>query len=105
MADCQNCPYLGRIETLERESEKNRKDHGRFFDGFEAQRVAQAVTDERYKTIINTLSQVSSKMEMLSEGKRQKWDNLVKAITEGLVSLLLGFLLGSLSQGKIPFGG
>lgn len=99
MSDCQNCPYLDRIKALEKGLESNKSDHKKFFDRFEAQIANQAVTNERYETIIKTLDQITTKVEILSDSRGKKWDTLTNSLIEGIAGLVLGIIIASLAIG------
>lgn len=92
MNDCQNCQLIERIKSLEDDSKRNQESHKEFYNRFENQTTAQAVTDERYKTILNTLTTLAGKVDAISSGSGKKWDVLMNSIISGFGGGLIGFV-------------
>lgn len=96
MAECQTCPLSQRVENLEKEMEENKQSHKRFYDELDRHRIAAAVTDERYKTIIETLEKLNAKVEVLNSKDGKKWDTLLQSLITAVGGGLVGYALSGL---------
>lgn len=92
MSDCQNCPLVEKIKNLEEDSRRNQETHKEFYNRFENQTMAQAVTDERYNTILNTLTTLTGKVDALSADPGDKWKTLTSSVISGFGGGLIGFI-------------
>ena len=98
MCDKETCPFKSDIE-------RNTKDISRNFNGIERNEKdihlldkEQARTDVQYENIINSIKDLSKKVESLLSKPAKKWDKLtfgvIMVVVSGLVSWIIAFLGG-----------
>lgn len=95
MAECQTCPFSERVKTLEKEMAENKQAHKKFYDEFDRQRVSAAITDERYRTIISTLNELTAKVETLKSKDGKKWDALLQSLITAAGGGIVGYMLSA----------
>lgn len=98
--DCENCPFKneisnlsGRIDKLEnqvaQDKNANTEQHRRFYDKHEESGRRQAITDERYSTILKTLEKLENNMEA-NKAKPQKFmDMIVGCLISGVIGAVI----------------
>jgi len=98
--DCNTCFMQQRIENLEKEL-KDEKEHSSrarqaIYDKLEDHRTQLAVTDERYKQILNTLNELKSTVDELADNPTKRWNTLVTTGITAMCSGLVGYVLSTI---------
>lgn len=91
--DCkENCLMQSRVEALEKDAQNNATAHLHFYDKFEAVLRSQAVTEERYNSIMTSVGKIENKIEELGGKPGKRWDTVITALIGAAVGLLVGLL-------------
>ena len=97
--DCSNCPMEQRIARLEQEFaiEKDHSSKARqaIYDKLENHRTQLAVTDERYKQILNTLNELKSTVDELADNPKKRWNTLVNPAITAMCGGIVGYVLSA----------
>lgn len=97
--DCNNCPMEQRIARLEQdfaaEKEHSSKARQVIYDKLENHKTQLAVTDERYKQILNTLNELKSTVDELADNPKKRWNTLVQTGITAICSGLVGYVLST----------
>lgn len=95
--DCSNCPMEQRIARLEQEfsieKEHSSKARQAIYDRLESHKTQLAVTDERYKQILNTLNDLKSTVDELADNPRKRWNTVVTASITAMCGGIVGYVL------------
>lgn len=82
MADCSNCPYLERIERIERQYDELRKESGGYG-------VAIGKLETKMDTVIDGIDFLKAQVTTLSALPAQRWNTVIVTIITGIVSALV----------------
>lgn len=98
--DCSNCPMEQRIARLEQEfaieKEHSSKARQAIYDKLENHKTQLAVTDERYKQILNTLNELKSTVDELADNPAKHWDTLITTGIAAMCSGIVGYVLAAM---------
>lgn len=87
--DCDTCTIKQRVESLEKDVERNSTTHREFYGKFETLGKQQAVIDERYSQIQTTLVEIQADLRALKEKPGKRWESLASAILQWAVLAIL----------------
>lgn len=97
---CVSCPYEAIIEELRRDSERNSEQHREFYDKFNSQETAIAISTERYNNLLQVISEVKASIDKINASIQEinakpgrKWDSAVATVISCLVAGVVGFML------------
>ena len=114
--DCKNCPYEAIIEELRRDATRNSEQHREFYNRFNEQEKAIAISEERYNNLLTCITEVKDTLNMLSSNVQslvtisnrvdsledtikeikdkpaKRWDNVVNYIITAVIGIVLGFI-------------
>lgn len=100
--DCSNCPIEQRIARLEQEfaTEKEHSSKARqaIYDKLENHKTQLAVTDERYRQILNTLNELKSTVDELADNPAKHWNTLITTGITAMCSGLVGYVLSTIMK-------
>lgn len=82
-----------RIKRLEDDSERNSAQHREFYNAFKELEKQNTRTEERYNTILTTMSETKTAVEELKSKPAKRWDAIIAAAITGIVSFVIGLLL------------
>ena len=104
MGDCtQNCPVAARVDALDGQLEEYQAQHSathkEIFGRLNTLERAEAVQEVHYKTIVDKLDILSSKMDTLEKKPGKRWETLVSEIIKLLVAVVGGYLLARVGLG------
>lgn len=88
--DCENCIYKSRIETLEKDMERNSSQHREFYNKFNSLDVQNAVTNEKFSTLIGKLDSLCVKMDVITSEPKNKWNAIVDTSIKTVVGAVIG---------------
>lgn len=88
--DCENCIYKSRIEALEKDMERNSNQHREFYNKFNSLDVQNAVTNEKFSTLIDKLDSLCIKMDVMTNEPKRKWNSVVDTSIKTVVGALVG---------------
>lgn len=86
---CESCRNEDRIKALEQDSLRNQQTHKEFFSKFEESRTADAVTQERYQQILQTMSEVKEDVKALKEKPAKRWEQVINIVLQWAILGLL----------------
>lgn len=90
---CENCALEQRVSALEKDMEKNSKQHGEFYKRFGQLESFQARTDEKYSNIMREIEKMQETLEELKGAPARNWNAVVSAAISGIVGAVIGFLM------------
>lgn len=100
--DCSNCPMEQRIARLEQEfaieKEHSSKARQAIYDKLENHKTQLAVTDERYRQILNTLNELKSTVNELADNPAKHWNTLITTGITAMCSGLVGYVLSTIMK-------
>lgn len=100
--DCSNCPMEQRIARLEQEfaTEKEHSSKARqaIYDKLENHKTQLAVTDERYRQILNALNELKSTVNELADNPAKHWNTLITTGITAMCSGLVGYVLSTIMK-------
>lgn len=88
--DCENCIYKSRIEALEKDMERNSSQHREFYNNFKNLDVQNAVTNEKFTTLIGKLDSLCAKMDVITSEPKNKWNSVVDTGIKTVVGAVVG---------------
>ena len=88
--DCGNCIYKSRIEALEKDMERNSNQHREFYNKFNNLDVQNAVTNEKFSTLIDKLDSLCAKMDVITNEPKNKWNSVVDTGIKTVVGAIVG---------------
>lgn len=101
--DCQNCPLKERVEymhdqikELEKKYSTSRKSIYERLENLERQ---SALTDERYKRILEELEELKNTIKPLTEKPQKRWDTAVTSTITAIVGGIVGFIISKIFGG------
>ena len=92
---CQetSCPYLPRIEALERDSEHNKNAHKEFYGKLENSRTTVALIEERMAQIKADTEEIKAAVQELKAKPAKRWEGLAEKILWAVCAAVIAFLL------------
>ena len=81
------------IAELRRDAERNSEQHREFYAKFNELDKKQAIQEERYTNILQTVSETKDIVTDLKDKPTKRWETVITSIITSLVGLLIGFLL------------
>lgn len=93
MADCEKCMNENRIESLERDSDRNSIQHREFYAKFNEQQVKQAVVEERYNNLFQLTMKIDATVSKLADAPSRKWDKLVYSIIAAIAAAIVSSIM------------
>ena len=87
---CEICINEERIKRLEDDSIRNTETHRKFYDQLEQCRTNDAVTGERYQTILTTMAEMKSDIAEMKGKPAKRWDSVITSLISGIVGVLVG---------------
>ena len=82
-----------RLKALEDDSKRNSDQHREFYAAMKQIEKQNAVTEERYNTILTTMSETKAAVEDIKTRPAKRRDTIITAAITGVVSFVIGFLL------------
>jgi hypothetical protein len=93
MPECEKCNFEARIIALEKDSERNSKQHKEYYDLFKSAEVKQAVTDTTYSQILEKLAALSTKVDELLNKPSKRWETVIASIISVAVGACVAYFL------------
>lgn len=93
MAGCEECKNEQRISALEKDVERNSNQHREFYNSFKELEKRDAVTGERYGTILSTMAEMKTAIEDMKAKPGKRWESVIAAVITGVVAFVLGLVL------------
>ena len=95
---CQEtaCPYLPRIEALERDSEHNKDAHKEFYGELERSHTTVALIEERMAQIKADTGEIKAAVQELKAKPAKRWENLAEKALWAVCAAVITFLLARL---------
>ena len=88
MSGCpEGCPYLPRIEALEKESRHNKDAHKEFYGKLESSNTSIALIEQR-------LNQIKETVQVMKDKPGKRWDGFVEKAAWAVCAAVIAFLLG-----------
>ena len=100
MLDCEKCPYLYRLEQVERDIEKNKETHSEFWDRINAldkgkelnfEKITQAL--EKIKGVDEKIDKLSVQINNLLSAPSENWNTVTKTAITAVVSAVVGAVM------------
>lgn len=91
--ECEKCMNEQRIIVLEKDSERNSKQHKEFYDAVKNGAVQQMKNETVYNQIFSTLSDIKSDINELKSTPKRRWDTLIGALITTIVGIMVGVAL------------
>lgn len=88
---CTTCKYEHQIATLKDEIKRNSEQHKEFHSRLEECHIVDAVTDEKYQTILNVLTELKNQVKTLTETPNRRWETLITCIITGIVGFVIAY--------------
>lgn len=95
-----DCEMKTRIEALEKETEKHREDHRKFYERFNALEKSAAITEERYekiredtKEIKESIKKNNDSIQELKDKPGKRWESVVEKAIWAFCAAVIAFLL------------
>ena len=96
----RECLGLAKARMLEKlveeHREKSSKDHHEMYDRIRQLEIANAKTDTQYGQIMETLGTLKAEISTLKEKPARRWESIITAIINNVVSFALGMFLRGL---------
>lgn len=89
---CETCINEERIKRLEDDSIRNTETHRKFYDQLEQCRTNDAVTGERYQTILTTMAEMKNDIAEMKGKPAKRWDAVILSLISGIVGILVGLV-------------
>lgn len=100
------CPYETLIEELKRDAERNSEQHREFYNKFNAQATAIAISEERYTNLLSTMNRleesvnkISASLDEIKQKPAKRWDSTVATIISCIVTAIVVFMLSKIGIG------
>lgn len=90
----RDCPYLQRIESLERDNEHNKDTHKEFYGKLEASRTTVALIEERIRQIKADTEEIKVSVQELKDKPGKRWESIVEKAIWAVAAAVIAFLLG-----------
>lgn len=94
-----DCEMKGRIEALEKETEKHREDHRKFYERFNSLEKSAAITEERYEKIREDTKEIKESIKKnndaiseLKDKPAKRWDSLIMCIISAMAGAFVIWL-------------
>lgn len=87
------CPYLPRIEALERDSQHNKNAHKEFYGKLENSHTAVALIEERMAQIKADTEEIKTAVQELRSKPAKRWEGLVEKALWAVCAAVISFLL------------
>lgn len=81
-----------RLKVLEEDSKRNSDQHREFYAAFKALEKQNAVTEERYNTILSSLAETKKAVEDLKAKPAKRWEGLVDKLLFAVAGAVLAWL-------------
>lgn len=91
--NCDNCELRLRIESMERDLERNSHQHEEFYNRFGKIENFQARIDEKYSNIMKEIDKICKTLEELKSAPAKNWNAVVTAGISGVVGAVVGFMM------------
>lgn len=102
---CSDCIYESIIEELKRDADRNSDQHREFYNKFNEQDKAIAISDERYTNLLqsmnrleNSINNISICLTDLKDKPAKRWDNVVTTIISCIVTGVIAFFLARIGM-------
>lgn len=102
-AKCSGCIYESIIEELKRDAERNSEQHREFYNKFNAQATAIAISEERYTNLLNTMgrlegavNRIGASLDEIKQKPAKRWDGAVTTIISCVITALVVFMLSKI---------
>lgn len=73
--------------------ERNSNQHREFYNNFKNLDVQNAVTNEKFSTLIGKLDSLCAKMEMITNEPKNKWNSVVDTSIKTIVGAVIGAIV------------
>ena len=87
------CPYLHRIETLEQDSERNKRAHKDFYDRREKSHTSVALIEERIGQVKADTEEIKLAVQELRAKPGKRWDGIVDKLIWAVLGGVVAFLM------------
>lgn len=95
MSECpENCPYLPRIEALEKESQHNKDAHKEFYGKLESSNTSIALIEQRLNQIKEDTEEIKETVQVMKDKPGKRWDGFVEKAAWAVCAAVIAFLLG-----------
>lgn len=98
-----SCPYETIIEELKRDAERNSEQHREFYNKFNVQATAIAISEERYQNLLNamarleaSISNIGNSLEEIKQKPSKRWDSVVTTALGCVVTAIVVYVLSHL---------
>ena len=82
-----------RVKALEEDRERNSAQHREFYRAFKELEKSGAVTQERYNTILSTMSEMRASIEALKAKPGKRWESVVDKALWAVAGAVVAWLL------------
>lgn len=93
MGECVNCVHSAEIRELQKDAERNSKQHKEFYNEISNMKQGMAVSDERYNNLLSVMNEVKTAVSDLKEKPAKKWDSVSMYVITAIIGGVIGFLL------------
>lgn len=90
----RECPFLQRIETLEKDNEHNKNTHKEFYGKLEASRTTVALIEERIRQIKEDTEEIKTSVQELKDKPGKRWEAIVEKAIWAVAAAVIAFLMG-----------
>lgn len=90
----RDCPYLPRIEALEKDNQHNKDAHKEFYSKLESSHTTVALIEERVNQIKEDTEEIKENMQELKSKPAKMWENIVEKAVWAVCAAVIAFLLG-----------
>lgn len=102
-AECQNCPLKEELREVKQDvkmlEDKYSSSRKIIYERLERLDSFKAVTDERYKRILDEISEIKVELKAVSEQPKKRWDTAVTSCITAIIGGIIGFFVSKISGG------
>jgi hypothetical protein len=80
------------VTALEKDAERNSKQHGEFYKRLCGLENSQTRTDVQYTEIMKKIEKMSEMLEELKNAPAKNWSTVISAIISGVVGIIVGII-------------
>lgn len=93
MGECVTCTHEAEIRELQKDAERNSKQHKEFYSEISIIKQGMAVSDERYSNILSMMNEVKTGVFDLKEKPSKRYDSIITHSITAIISSVIGIIL------------